>query len=224
RRWHSLLGRIRISGGTADQRTQFYTALYHCLLGPNLFSDADGRYLGFDATVHRAPAGRPQYANFSGWDVYRSEIPLLALIAPDETSDMMASLLRDADESGWLPKWPVAGGHTDVMNGDAADPMLASAYAFGARGFDARHAVDLMVRGAEADGPPAQGFYVERPSRVPYLQRGWIPNTQSTSISPVPNGASETLEYSLDDFAISRLAGAVGRDPTARRFHARSQN
>ncbi|OLB66459.1 MAG: hypothetical protein AUI10_02650 [Actinobacteria bacterium 13_2_20CM_2_72_6] len=220
--WDRRLRRIRISGGTADQRTQFYTALYHALLGPNLFSDSDGRYRGFDGRVHRT--ARPQYANFSGWDIYRSEIPLLALLAPDETSDLMASLLRDADEGGWLPKWPVASGYTGVMNGDAADPILAGAYAFGARGFDARHAVDLMVHGAEADGPPGQGFYVERPSRVPYLARGYVPNTQSTSISPVPNGASETLEYAVDDFAVSRLAGAVGRGDVAGRFHRRSQN
>jgi predicted alpha-1,2-mannosidase len=220
--WNRRLGKIRISGGSTDQRTQFYTALYHTLVGPNLFSDADGRYLGFDGKPHRTKT--PQYANFSGWDVYRSQIPLLALIAPDETSDMMASLLRDADEGGWLPKWPVANGYTGVMNGDAADPMLASAYAFGARRFDTRHAVDVMVRGAEAAGPPGQGWYVERPSRVPYLERGYIPNTQSTSISPVPNGASETLEYAVDDFAISRLAGATGRGDVARRFHQRSQN
>jgi predicted alpha-1,2-mannosidase len=222
RSWNRMLGRIRISGGTDEQRTQFYTALYHTMLGPNLFSDADGRYRGFDGQVHRAT--RPQYANFSGWDVYRSEIPLLALVAPEETSDMMASLLRNADEGGWLPKWPVANGYTDVMNGDAADPILAGAYAFGARGFDARHALDLMVRGAEADGPPGQGWYVERPSRVPYLERGYVPNARSTSISPVPNGASETLEYAVDDFAIGRLAGAVGRPGVAARFHARSQN
>jgi predicted alpha-1,2-mannosidase len=224
RAWNRQLGKIRVSGGTPDQRTQFYSALYHALVGPNLFSDADGRYLGFDAKVHRVPANRPQYTAFSGWDIYRSQIPLLALIAPDETADMMTSLLRDADEGGWLPKWPVANGYTGVMNGDASDPMLASAFAFGARGFDAGHALDLMVRGAEATGAPGQGFYVERPSREPYLARGYIPNTQSTSISPVPNGASETLEYALDDFAISRLAGTVGRSGLAQRFHQRSQN
>src|SRR5439155_4923673 len=142
----------------------------------------------------------------------------------DETADMMASLLRDADEGGWLPKWPLANGYTGVMNGDAADAMLAGAYAFGARNFDVRHAVDLMVRGAESTGPPGQGWYVERPSQAPYLARGYVPNTRSTDISPVPNGASETLEYAIDDFAIGRLAAATGRAATARRFHARSQN
>ncbi len=222
--WNQRLNDIRVSGGTPAQRTGFYTALYHALLAPNLFSDADGRYRGFDNKVHRAPDDRPQYANFSGWDVYRSQIPLLALIAPDETADMMTSLLRDADQGGWLPKWPVANGYTGVMNGDAADPMLASAYAFGARRFDARHAVDLMVHGAEAAGPPGQGSYVERPNGAAYRARGYVPNGRPTSISHVPNGASETLEYALADFAVSRLAGAVGRDDVARRFHSRSQN
>ncbi|MDT4987993.1 MAG: hypothetical protein QOI74_2087 [Micromonosporaceae bacterium] len=222
RAWNRQLGKIGIRGGTADQRREFYTALYHTMVGPNLFSDADGRYRGFDGAVHTTK--RPQYANFSGWDVYRSQIPLLALLAPDETADMMASLLRDADEGGWLPKWPVANGYTGVMNGDSADPMLASAYAFGAKGFDARHALDLMVRGAEATGPPGQGWYVERPSQGPYLRQGYVPNTQSTSISPLPNGASETLEYAIDDFAIGRLAAATGRQQLVRRFQARSQN
>jgi predicted alpha-1,2-mannosidase len=222
--WNRMLGRIRIGGGTSDQRTQFTTALYHALLGPNLFSDADGRYLGFDGRTHRTDRAHPQYTNVSGWDVYRCEVPLLALIAPEETSDMMTSLLRDADTGGWLPKWPVAAGYTGVMNGDAADPILANAYAFGARGFDRRHAVDLMVRGAEANGPVGQGFYLPRPSQEPYLRLGYVPNTQSTSISPVPNGASETLEYAIDDFAIARLASATGRSDVATRFHARSQN
>ena len=224
RTWNGVLNRIRVGGGTAAERTQFTTALYHALLGPNVFSDADGRYPGFDDAVHRTDPAHPQYANFSGWDVYRSEIPLLALIAPTETADMMTSLLRDADSGGWLPKWPVANGYTGVMNGDAADPMLAGAYAFGARGFDTRHALDLMVHGAEAAGPTGQGFYVERPSREPYLRLGYIPNTQSTSISPVPNGASETLEYAIDDFSIGRLAAATGRGDVAGRFQARSQN
>jgi predicted alpha-1,2-mannosidase len=222
RAWNRQLGKVRIGGRSPDQRRQFYTALYHAMVGPNLFSDADGRYRGFDDAVHTT--ARPQYANFSGWDVYRSQIPLLALLAPDETADMMASLLRDADQGGWLPKWPVANGYTGVMNGDAADPMLAGAYAFGARNFDVRHAVDLMVRGAEATGPPGQGWYVERPSQVPYLRQGYVPNTQSTSISPLPNGASETLEYAVADFAIGRLAAATGRPQLAQRFHARSQN
>jgi predicted alpha-1,2-mannosidase len=222
--WDDQLGAIAIAGGTTAQRTTFYTALYHASLHPSLFDDADGHYLGFDNAVHRAPRGHHQYAYFSGWDIYRSQIPLLALMNPRETSDMVASLLRDGDQMGFLPKWPVANGESGVMNGDAADAMIAGAYAFGARDFDARHAVDEMVHGAEASGPPAQGWYVERPSGADYLAQGYVPNVRATSISPVPNGASETLEYALADLSVAQLAGAVGRTDVAGRFGQRSQN
>jgi predicted alpha-1,2-mannosidase len=222
--WDRELRKISIQGGTSAQQRTFYTALYHSLLHPNVFSDTDGRYAGFDGKVHTAPRGHAQYSNFSGWDIYRSQIPLLAMIEPRRAGDMVSSLLRAGDEMGWLPKWPVANGESGVMNGDAADPIIAGAFAFGARDFDTRHAVDEMVRGAEADGPAAQGWYVERPSRVSYLDRGYIPNVAATSISPVNNGASETLEYSLADFAISRLAQGIGRSDVAGRFLGRSQN
>ncbi len=223
--WNRQLRKLSVGGGTRTQQATFYTALYHSLLHPNLFSDADGRYPGFDGAVHTAAPGHAQYANLSGWDIYRSQIPLLALLAPDETSDIATSLLNDADQGGWLPKWPVANGYTGVMNGDAADPILASAFAFGARGFDARHALRAMVHGAEdTTGSPGQGWYVERPHGADYLSRGYVPNTGSDSISPVPNGASETLEYALADFSVGQLATAVGESDTAARFHQRSQN
>jgi predicted alpha-1,2-mannosidase len=222
--WDDQLGKIAITGGTTAERTAFYTALYHASLHPSLFDDADGRYIGFDNAVHQVPRGHHQYAYFSGWDIYRSQVPLLALIDPGPTSDMVASLLRDGDQMGFLPKWPVANGESGVMNGDAADAMIAGAYAFGARDFDAGHAVDEMVHGADASGPPAQGWYVERPSGAEYLAKGYVPNVRATSISPVPNGASETLEYALADLSVSQLAHAVGRNDVATRFGVRSQN
>ncbi len=222
--WDAQLGKIAITGGTTAERTSFYTALYHATLHPSLFDDADGRYTGFDNAIHTVPAGRHQYAYFSGWDIYRSQIPLLALIAPQQASDMVSSLLRDGDQMGFLPKWPVANGESGVMNGDAADAIIGGAYAFGARDFDAAHAVDEMVHGAEASGPPAQGWYIERPSGANYLAKGYVPNVRATSISPVPNGASETLEYALADLSVSRLAQAVGRADVAGRFATRSQN
>ncbi|HEY0807437.1 MAG TPA: GH92 family glycosyl hydrolase, partial [Pseudonocardiaceae bacterium] len=125
---------------------------------------------------------------------------------------------------GWLPKWPVANGEAGVMNGDAADAMLAGLYAFGATGFDTQHAVAEMVHGAAGSGAPGQGWYLERPTGQPYLANGYVPNTQADSISPVPNGASETLEYAIADFAISRLASATGNRAVATSFAARSQN
>ncbi|SEO90691.1 GH92 family glycosyl hydrolase [Actinacidiphila rubida] len=226
--WKSMLSRIRIGGGTAAQRQEFYTALYHTMLEPTIFSDANGDYLGFDDKVHRTAHGAVQYANFSGWDVYRSEIPLLAVIAPEQTGQMMTSLLNDQAQGGWLPKWGFANDYTDVMNGDAADPMLAEAYAMGARDFDARAALDAMVKGAtQVPASPAemgQGWYVERPQLAPYQSLGYVPNTTQSSLSPTDNGASETIEYATADFGIAQLAKSLGQDATYRTFLQRSQN
>jgi predicted alpha-1,2-mannosidase len=225
--WNQLLSRIRIGGGTRSQQVQFYTALYHAMLEPSTFSDADGKYLGFDGAIHRTARGQVQYANFSGWDIYRSEIPLLAMLLPDQTSQMMTSLLNDEAQGGWLPKWGFANQYTDVMNGDAADPMLAEAYAFGARGFDLRAALAAMVKGATVDPTPAQlgqGFYAERPQLPAYKSLGYVPNTAQSSLSPVPNGASETLEYATADFAIAQLAKALDHPSTAATFLGQSQN
>ncbi|WP_370104036.1 GH92 family glycosyl hydrolase [Streptacidiphilus sp. BW17] len=227
--WSRQLGSITVAGGSQEHRATFYTALYHSLLHPSVFSDADGRYPGFDGRVHRILPGHPHYADFSGWDIYRCQVPLLTLIAPDRADDMATSLLDDADQSGgWLPKWPVAAGDTDVMNGDPADAILADVYAFGDHGFDAARALRLAVHGAEdsptATDPPAQGWYVERPWLAQYLSLGYVPNTHRDSTAHVNNGASATLEYAVADFAVSRLAAALGQDDVASRFRARSHS
>jgi predicted alpha-1,2-mannosidase len=223
--WNSQLDKIQIHGGSVAEQTTFYTALYHSLLDPSLFNDADGSYLGFDDKVHTVARGHAEYTDFSGWDIYRSQIPLVALLDPAQASDMAASLVTEGNQmGGWLPKWPVANGESGVMNGDAADPILAGAWAFGARGFNAQQAVSEMVHGARGTGTPGQGWYVDRPEGAAFVSDGYVPNTQSDSISPVPNGASETLEYALDDFAISQLAGATGNGAVASSFAKTSQN
>ena len=143
---------------------------------------------------------------------------------PRQAADMATSLVNDAAQGGALPKWPVANGYTGVMNGDAADPILADTYAFGARGFDAAAALSDMVKGADGSSSVGQGWYVERPNAAAYIADGYVPNIGSDSISPVPNGASETLEYALDDFSISRLAQDLGQAAAATTFTKRSQN
>jgi YVTN family beta-propeller protein len=222
-----MLRRIAISGGTSEQRRTFYTALYHVFLHPNVISDVDGEYAGFDAKIHRVKPGHAEYANYSDWDIYRTEVPLLALLAPRETSDMMQSLVDAArQENGWLPRWALVNGPTSVMGGDSVDPVIAGAYAFGARDFDVRGALTAMVKGAStAAGPPGQGWYIPRWELYDaYLQRGYVVNTHTTSVSPGPNGASETLEYSLDDFSIARLANALHDAQTYAAFMRRSSN
>ena len=223
--WRALLGEVAVRGNTLAERRMFYTALYHTFLDPNLFSDADGSYRGFDDRVHRDPRGHAEYANFSGWDTYRTTMALQALLAPRESSDMIQSLVHAAQQGGWLPKWPVANGYTGVMGGDAADPLIAGAYVFGARDFDTRAALAAMIKGAtDAGSPPGQGWYRERPGLEDYLRLGYVINGRTTSVSNEPNGASETLEYALDDFAIARFARAIGDQSAYARFMKRAAN
>ena len=190
--WNRQLGTIGISGGTSTQQQTFYTALYHASLEPSVFNDASGGYVGFDDKVHYVQPGHNQYADYSDWDIYRSEVPLLSTIDPRIASDMATSLVNDAAQGGALPKWPIANAYTGVMNGDSSDPILADAYAFGARDFNAPAALADMVKGADGTSSTGQGWFVERPNAAAYIADGYVPNIGSDSISPVPNGASET--------------------------------
>jgi predicted alpha-1,2-mannosidase len=220
RSWNHSLGRVRVSGGPPRLLDTFYTALYHAFLAPRTFSDVGGAYPGMDGLVHRA-RHRIQYADFSGWDIYRGEVQLLSLLAPRRASDMAHSLLADAEESGCLPRWSYANGQSMTMVGDSADPILASAAAFGAR-FDTAAALAAMVRGATSGCRSANGEYVERQGLPQYLQLGYVPfdldtgtrNANSVYGDPeaVWGSAATTLEYAVDDFAIAQLAARAGHD------------
>ena len=126
--WSALLNRVAVEGGTPDQRKIFYTGVYHSFLSPTLFSDEDGQYMGFDDKVHSLAGTnqKTQYANFSDWDIYRNTVQLQALFEPERESDMMQSLVNDAEQSGWLPRWPAANDVTYVMGGDSPAALLAS--------------------------------------------------------------------------------------------------
>jgi predicted alpha-1,2-mannosidase len=203
-RWNNALGRLTVRGGTDAEKQVFYTALYHTLLHPNIFSDANGEYVGFDEGIHSAP-GHTQYTNFSGWDIYRSESPLLAWLFPKEASDMAQSLVNDAVQGGGLPIWPVAGDESGAMYGDPSVPIIASTYAFGARGFDTRAALRAMIRGA-TDPEVKSKSYPERPGLADFLKYGYIPMEQKG----LRGSPSVALEYETADFALARFALAHG--------------
>jgi predicted alpha-1,2-mannosidase len=222
RAWNEELGRIQIDGGTDSQRRTFYTALYHSLLFPSLFSDVDGSYLGFDSQVHQVEKGRDAYANFSDWDIYRSQIPLLAWLDSQRTSDMMQSLVEAAtQEYGILPHWPAANSASRIMGGDSADPVIAGAYAFGAHHFDAHSALAAMVKGASDASARFDGWYSARPRLTDDLHYGYLPLDRSVDSHAA---ASETLEYALDDFSIAEFAHALGNEEVYREFLKRSEN
>jgi predicted alpha-1,2-mannosidase len=215
--WNDALGRVQVKGGSEQDRRLFYTALYHSLLHPSVFSDVNGEYLGFDGKVHN-DGGRPQYTNFSGWDIYRSEVQLLAMLFPKEASDMAESLVRDAEQGGGgLPRWVTANDDANAMVGDPSSVILASMYAFGARDFDTKAALAAMLRGAN-DPETRSRAVVVRPFLDEYLRQGYIAETGSRGYGHT----SIALEYENADFAISRFAKAMGDDADARALLDRS--
>ncbi len=224
--WNRALGRIRIQGGTADQRTVFYTALYHSLLHPNVFSDVDGEYRGFDQKIHRVQGGQhAQYANFSGWDVYRSQLQLVTWLMPRVGSDIAQSLYNQARQNrGEWDRWTHDSGGTHVMSGDPAVPALADIYAFGGRGFDLRGAYASLVRAATvptANDASDAGCNVECVGQRPSLDQ-WLKLHYIATRSHAWGGAAETLEDATADFALSELAADVGDRAGQRRFRARA--
>ncbi|MDX6639691.1 MAG: hypothetical protein QOF12_702 [Solirubrobacteraceae bacterium] len=230
RAWERQLEAVRIDGGTPQQRRLFYTSLYHAQVMPSVFSDVDGSYRGMDGQVHRAE-GFVKYANISGWDTYRSQLPLMAMLAPRRASDFVTSMLADQQESGHLPKWALREGQTNVMVGDPADLLISGAWAFGARGFDAKRGLAAMVEGATKAGTSSNAGYVQRAGLDDYLRLGYVGYERNTStvgqtITPslVWGTTSTTLEYALADFGIARLAAAVGDPTTCRTFAQRSGN
>jgi predicted alpha-1,2-mannosidase len=220
--WNDKLSRITIASADAGDTKTFYTALYHSLLNPNTFNDVDGNYIGFDRDIHTVPAGHVQYANFSDWDTYRGLAALHGLLFPDEASDMAQSLVNDASQSGSFPRWALANTATAEMTGDSVVPLIVNFYAFGARDFDVHTALRYMVNAATQGGAGLNG-YVERPGIASYLERGYLPlNANSCRGGAIP-GASITLEWSVDDFAISQFAGALGDSAIAAEFQSRAQ-
>lgn len=203
--WNSYLNKIQITGGTESDRATFYTMMYHGLLAPSVVSDVNGQYMGFDGQVHSV-SGFNKYEYFSGWDIYRSECQLLAMIDPARAGDMAQSLVLDAHEGGAMPRWSVPDGDSGVMMGDPATPIIAGMYAFGATNFDTASALGAMVKAAINPATMALNGINEREAERDYLNLGYVPAAENGGYGPV----SMTLEYCSDDFALGRFAQALG--------------
>jgi predicted alpha-1,2-mannosidase len=224
--WNAELSKIAVTGGTADDRTVFTTALYRSLIEPGLLSDVDGRYPGMDGHIHRlSPNQSAQYANFSGWDVYRSQLQLLTLLEPKVGSDIAQSLLNQADQYGgdW-DRWTHLTGPTGVMNGDPAAPSIAAIYAFGGRSFDVESAYRSLLRAATvptAKDLSRRGCPIlcvgERPGLDQWLKLHYLPVG-----APGWGSAADTLEFTSADFGLAQLARMLGDTSNERAFLARS--
>lgn len=203
--WRQQLGKIEVTGGTLEQQRNFYTALYHTSIVPNLFSDVAGSYRGMDGTVHQS--SHPQYTVFSLWDTYRAAHPLYTLVEQKRTADFIRTFLRMYQEGGRLPVWELAGNETECMIGYHSVSVIADAYLKGIRGFDPNLALEAMVYSADLDH-----FGLSF-----YKSQGYI------GAGDEAESVSKTLEYAYDDWCIAQMAHALGRDSIATRFYHRAQ-
>lgn len=217
--WNDDLSRIRVSGGTDEQKRIFYTALYHALIHPNVVSDYNGEYPKMESGI-TAKAPYTRYTIFSLWDTYRNLHQLLTLVYPERQINMLRSMVDMYKEWGWLPKWELYGRETFTMEGDPAAIVIADSYVKGLRDFDYKTAYEAMLKSATTPGAENP----IRPDLDPYVEKGYIPLGFFANDLSGDNSVSHALEYCLADYAISQMADSLGDKKTAKLFKKRSQS
>lgn len=206
--WTKELAKIEVTSDDADKKTIFYTAMYHAMLAPTIYSDVDGSYFGPDGQVHQAE-GWTNYSTFSLWDTYRASHPLFTYLQPERVSDMIQCFLHFYEQNGALPLWNLYGWETDMMIGYHAVPVIVDAYLKGIGDFDPVKALEACVTTANRDDYRSIGFYKEK---------GYVASDHENW------SMSKTMEYAYDDYCIARMAEAMGEKEIADEFYRRSQN
>jgi len=221
--WNDRLGRIQIEGGTRDDTTIFYTALYHSLMLPSIFEDVNGEYRGMDNAIHALPKGHHFLATFSGWDTYRTQAQLWGLLYPDAAGDFCSSFLAMSRQTqyrggGGLPLWSLFNDETLVMAGYPADPYIANACAFGATNFDLAALKNVMVDSGKNQRWCGRNLNFTWDHLAEYEHYGYYP-ADVTDYS-----VSRNVEYSVADFAIAQVCKEAGDLENYDYFLNRSQN
>ncbi len=193
--WETRLQKVTVKSGNEDQKTIFYTAMYHALLAPALYSDLNGEYTGPDKMVHKTQDHK-RYTVFSLWDTFRAAHPLFTILCSGEVPDMVHSMLSFYRESGLLPVWELEGNETSTMIGYHAIPVITDAILKGIPGFDHDEAFKAMKKSSMQD---IRGLR-------PYRERGYIPAEMENE------SVSKTLEYAYDDWCIAAVAKALGKE------------
>ena len=206
--WTKELAKIEVTSDDADKKTIFYTAMYHAMLAPTIYSDVDGSYFGPDGQVHQAE-GWTNYSTFSLWDTYRASHPLFTYLQPERVSDMIQCFLHFYEQNGALPLWNLYGWETDMMIGYHAVPVIVDAYLKGIGDFDPVKVLEACVTTANRDDYRSIGFYKEK---------GYVASDHENW------SMSKTMEYAYDDYCIARMAEAMGEKEIADEFYRRSQN
>lgn len=210
-KWNDLLSKITVEGGSEDDKTIFYTALYHTLIHPNTFNDVNGEYPKM-ATRETLKTEGTRFTVFSLWDTYRNLHSLMSLVYPKQQSDMVKSMLSIYDESGWLPKWELNATETTTMVGDPAGIIIADSYLRGIKDFNVEKAYKAMLKSSIQLEKNAL-----RPGIKEYIERGYL-----TTASTKDGAVSTTQEYNVSDFAIAQLAKALKKNKDEEIYRKRS--
>lgn len=212
KRWNDDLSRILVEGGTEDQKTVFYTALYHALIHPNVLQDVNGQYPAMESAEIKTTTGN-RYTVFSLWDTYRNVHQLMTLIYPDHQVEMMRSMIDIYKEHGWMPKWELYSRESYTMEGDPAIPAIVDAWLKGLKDIDIETAYDAFRKSALTPGSQNK----LRPDNDDYMSLGYVPLR-----GKFDNSVSHALEYYIADWNLSRLAEALGKKDDAKLFYERS--
>ena len=207
--WNNYLSKIDITTSDKEDKTIFYTALYHTAISPNLFTDADGRYLGMDLEVHQGDTINPLYTVFSLWDTFRASHPLYTLLEPERVTDFVKSMIRQYEYYGYLPIWQLWGQDNYCMIGNHSIPVITDAILKGIPGIDREKAYEAVYNSSVTSHPNS-------PFEV-WEKYGFMPeNIQTQSVSI-------TLEQAFDDWCVAQLAAKLNKDTDYQRFHKRSE-
>ncbi len=206
-KWNEELSKVKVSTSDDAARRIFYTALYHTMVAPSEFCDANGDYRGADGRVHENP-GYTTYTTFSLWDTYRAAMPLMTVLHPEKMAGIIQTMLAIADEQGRLPVWHLWGNETDCMVGNPGIPVVADAIVKGIGGFDRERAFEAIRKTAMN---PGRGNGLR-------MEHGYIP------CDLFNEAVAYDLEYALADGAAARAAAALGKTEDAARFTERSHS
>ena len=212
--WNRQLSKIKVESSNNDDKVNFYTALYHSMIAPTIYSDVDGAYYGPDKKIHHTN-GWVNYSTFSLWDTFRAAHPLFTYTEPERANDMVKSFLAFYEQNGRLPVWNFYGSETDMMIGYHAVPVIVDAYLKGIGNFDPEKALEACVATANIDDYRGIGIY---------KKSGYVPYNITDSYNAENWSLSKTLEYAYDDYCIAKMAEKMGRKEVAEEFHKRSQN
>ncbi len=225
--WHNRLNSIQILGSD-PAKTVFFTSMYHAMLQPRTYSDVSGscpRFHDHGAIEHTA-AGRVQFDDFSIWDIFRAQAPLMMILDPRLESSMLQSIISKGEQGSFLPNFPAWNSYTSEMVGDHAAVMIADAWSKGIRGFDIDSAYRLIRKNALEMAPPDE--YLDGKGRRAlnsYMKYSYIPLDDHIDAAFHKNEqVSRTLEYTYDDAMIALLAESLGHKEDAALFRKRGEN